>query len=47
MKKNIIGSVLIDARATAARWNFNQRKKEVEVLNKVQLFFYNKQPLKI
>ena len=33
MKKNIIGSVLIDAMATAVRWNFNQRKKEVELLD--------------
>ncbi|MBV2196737.1 MAG: hypothetical protein KUL78_09575 [Flavobacterium sp.] len=47
MKKKIYGIVLINIMAMTARWNFNQRKKEVEVLNKVQLFFYNKQPLKI
>lgn len=31
MKKKIIGLVLIDAMATADRWNFNQSKKEVEL----------------
>ncbi|NYI50274.1 hypothetical protein [Macellibacteroides fermentans] len=47
MKKKIYGIVLINIMAMADGWNFNQRKKKVEVLNKVQLFFYNKQPLKI
>ena len=47
MKKKIYGIVLINIMAMADGWNFNQRKKEVEVLNKVQRFFYNKQPLKI
>ena len=47
MKKKIYGIVLINIMAMADGCNFNQRKKEVEVLNKVQLFFYNKQPLKI
>ncbi len=47
MKKKIYGIVLINIMAMADGWNFNKSKKEVEVLNKVQLFFYNKQPLKI